>query len=204
MIRQIVIGLPFFKKKAMNDLIVRDAILCDAEDILGIYSYYVENTAISFEHKTPCICEFKERMEGIMKRYPYIVIEGEGKILGYAYANTFKDRKAYDWSVELSIYIKRDSRGNGLGRRLYEALEERLESMGIKNLYACIAYPDVCDDEYLDRSSVLFHQHMGFKTVGLFKDCGRKFDRWYSMIWMEKIIGTHDAETPAVRPYRYK
>ena len=106
----------------MNDLIVRDACLCDAEDILGIYSYYVENTAISFEYKTPCICEFKERMKGIMKRYPYIVIEEEGKILGYAYANTFKDRKAYDWSVELSIYIKRDSRGNGLGRRLYEAL----------------------------------------------------------------------------------
>ena len=74
MIRQIVIGLPFFKKKTMNDLIVRDACLCDAEDILGIKSYYVENTAISFEYKTPCICDFKERMKYIMKRYPNIVI----------------------------------------------------------------------------------------------------------------------------------
>ena len=185
----------------MNEPIIRNATLGDAEEILRIYSYYVENTAISFEYKSPTLSEFKSRMSAIMKKYPYLVLEKDGEIKGYSYANTFKDREAYDWSVELTIYINCNARKEGYGSALYSELEEKLKVMGITNLYACIGYPTFADDEYLDRNSALFHEHMGFRRVGTFKDCGRKFGRWYSMIWMEKIIGEHRVDATAVKEY---
>ena len=83
---------------------------------------------------------------------------------------------------------------------LYEALEERLAKMGIINLYACIADP-VEEDEYLTSNSTDFHSHMGYKTVGVFRNCGRKFDRWYTMIWMEKLIGEHADDPGEVEWY---
>ena len=160
---------------------VRDAGIEDADAILEIYDYYVKNTAVSFEITTPSIEEFKNRMKDIMSRYPYLVIEKDGRIEGYAYAHAFVGREAYKWSCEMTIYLAKDSRGMGLGKILYEALEDRLKEMGIINLYACIGEPDK-DDEYLTSNSRLFHEHMGYKTVGTFRNCGRKFGRWYSMI----------------------
>lgn len=88
----------------------------------------------------------------------------------------------------------------GLGRRLYEELADRLKKMGILNLYACIGYPQV-EDEYLTKNSAEFHAHLGFELVGTFHNCGYKFDRWYDMVWMEKIIGEPHAGQPAVKPY---
>ena len=85
-----------------------------------------------------------------------------------------------------------------MGRMLYEALEAALKEMGILNLYACIGYPDT-EDEYLTRNSADFHKHLGFEKVGEFHKCGYKFDRWYSMIWMEKIIGEHKDQQPPIR-----
>ena len=129
-------------------------------------------------------------MEHIVKRYPYLVVEVDGHIEGYAYAGVFKDRAAYDWSCETTIYIAHDARKRGLGRMLYEALEEKLKEMGILNLYACIGYPGV-EDEFLTKNSAEFHEHLGYSKVGEFHKCGYKFGRWYNMIWMEKIIGEH-------------
>lgn len=88
--------------------------LNDAERILQIYRPYVENTAITFEYTVPTLEEFKNRIASIVKKYPYIVAEIDGKIMGYAYANTFKNREAYDWSVETSIYVDENSRGKGV------------------------------------------------------------------------------------------
>ena len=169
---------------------IRDAKIADAERILEIYDYYVQNTAISFEYDTPSLDEFTARMEKTMKRYPYLVIEKDGHIEGYAYAGTFKDRAAYDRSCETTIYIDHNERRSGMGRMLYEALEERLKSIGILNLYACIGYPET-EDEYLTKNSVQFHEHLGYSKAGVFHKCGYKFGRWYDMIWMEKIIGEH-------------
>lgn len=169
---------------------VRKAERADARRLLEIYDYYVRKTAITFEYDTPSLDEFTARMERIMKRYPYVVIEKDGRVEGYAYAGTLKDRAAYDWSCEVTIYVDRDARKHGLGRMLYEALEEELKAMGILNLYACIGYP-VTEDEYLTRNSAEFHEHLGYTTVGEFHKCGYKFGRWYNMIWMEKIIGEH-------------
>ena len=86
-----------------------------------------------------------------------------------------------------------------MGRRLYEALEEKLWEMGILNLYACIAYPET-EDEYLTTNSADFHAHLGYTKVGEFHKCGYKFSRWYNIIWMEKIIGKHEnQQAPVLR-----
>ena len=171
-------------------MLIRSVKLEDAERLLEIYSYYVENTAISFEYVTPSLEEFRERITTITKKYPYLVLEEEGVIRGYSYAGVFKGRAAYDHCCETTIYLDRDSKGNGYGRALYEALENALKEIGIKNLYACIGDPET-EDEYLTKNSEHFHSHMGYTKVGEFHKCGYKFGRWYNMIWMEKMIGEH-------------
>ena len=169
---------------------IRNATLEDAERLLEIYDYYVQNTAISFEYETPTLEEFQNRMKTTMQRYPYFVILKDDRIEGYAYAGPFHSRAAYDWSCELSIYLDPQVQKCGFGRKLYETLENRLREMGILNLYACIGYPQE-EDEFLTKNSADFHEHLGFIKVGEFHSCGYKFNRWYDMIWMEKIIGKH-------------
>ena len=168
-------------------MLIRSAATEDADRLLEIYSYYVENTAISFEYETPSLEEFRGRISHTLEKYPYLVAEENGVIQGYAYAGVFKGRAAYDHCCEVTIYLDRDSKGKGYGRALYEALEDALKKQGILNLYACIGDP-IVEDEYLTKDSEKFHQHMGYTKVGEFHKCGYKFGRWYNMIWMEKII----------------
>ena len=170
---------------------IRNATIDDAERLLEIYAYYVENTAISFEYDVPPLAEFQNRIENTLKRYPYLVLEEDGVIRGYSYAGPFASRAAYSFSCEVTIYVDRDSRGLGYGRMLYEALEKELKETDIRNLYAKIADP-VIEDEYLSRNSEKFHSHMGFVKVGEYHKCGHKFGRWYNMICMEKIIGEYN------------
>ena len=182
----------------MNDVILRDVTESDAARLIEIYSYYVENTAVSFEYDTPSEAEFRERIRETLKKYPYICIEVGGRIRGYACAGPFKGRAAYDWSVETTVYVEHGYEGSGYGRILYDALEKRLKEMGILNLYACIAVPKT-EDEYLTKNSALFHERMGFVKVGEFHNCGYKFGRWYDMIWMEKISGKHSSVPEKVK-----
>ncbi len=163
----------------------------DAKELLDIYRYYVENTAITFEYDVPSVEEFRGRIEHVLKKFPYLIVEGDGKIYGYAYVSPFKERAAYQWAVETSIYVAKDARRDGLGRMLYEELEKRLKEMGILNLNACIGYPNGAEDEHLTYDSVKFHEKMGYSMVGEFHQCGYKFGRWYNMVWMEKLIGEH-------------
>ena len=160
------------------------------ERLREIYAYYVIHTAISFEYNTPSVEEFQKRIQNTMEKYPYLVLEDDGVIYGYAYAGPFKERAAYDRSCEVTIYLDHEAKGRGYGRKLYEALEEELKNRGFLNLYACIGNP-IEEDEYLTRNSEQFHQHMGYTKVGTFHLCGYKFGRWYNMIWMEKYIGEH-------------
>lgn len=180
------------------NIIVRDVKLEDAERILEIYAYYIENTAITFEYVVPTLSEFQSRIKHTTEKYPYIVIEKEGIIQGYAYAGAFVGREAYDWSCEVTVYLDHAAQKCGLGRMIYEALENKLSNIGILNLYACIGYPSV-EDEYLNKNSAAFHAHIGFSKVGEFYKCGYKFGRWYNMIWMEKIIGKHKENQPPVK-----
>ena len=169
---------------------IRSATERDAERLLEIYGYYVEHTAISFEYDIPGLEEFRGRIANTLRKYPYLVLEEDGVIVGYAYAGVFKGRAAYDHCCEMTIYLDHDAKGKGYGRTLYNALEEELRKIGIINLYACIGDP-VQEDEYLTKDSEHFHQHMGYTKVGEFHKCGYKFGRWYNMIWMEKIIDGH-------------
>ncbi len=175
----------------MDQSRIRSARPEDAERLLEIYGYYVEHTAITFEYDVPSLSCFRQRMAETMEKYPYLIAELDGKVLGYAYAGPFIRRAAYDWSCETTIYLDHCARKRGLGRKLYGALEERLKEMGILNMYACIAYPER-EDEYLTGNSADFHAHLGFSRAGEFHRCGFKFGRWYNMIWMEKIIGVHE------------
>ena len=169
---------------------IRYADIKDAERLLEIYAYYVRETAISFEYEVPSVEEFRNRIADTLEKYPYIVIEEDGVIKGYAYAGVFKSRAAYDHCCEVTVYLDRDAKGNGYGRALYDALEAELRKRGIINLYACIADP-IAEDGYLTRNSEQFHRHMGYVKAGVFRKCGYKFGRWYNMIWMEKMIGEH-------------
>lgn len=182
----------------MCDIEIRTAVLDDTEKILDIYRYYVLNTAITFEYTVPTVKEFKERIAKTLTKYPYLVAVQDDTILGYAYAGEFVGRAAYGWSAELTIYLAQNARKCGLGRRLYEKLEQILKEMGVLNLYTCIGYPER-DDEYLTKNSAEFHKHMGFEKVGEFHKCGYKFNHWYNMIWMEKIIGRHEKEQRQIK-----
>ena len=178
-------------EEARYEMRIRSATVGDAERLLAIYAYYVEYTAISFEYDVPSLEEFRGRIENVLKAYPYLVVEEDGAIRGYAYAQPFVGRKAYERSSELSIYLVDGARRRGYGRSLYGELERILKDKGITNLYACIGDP-IEEDEYLTRNSERFHARMGFRKVGTFYKCGYKFNRWYNMIWMEKIIGEHE------------
>ena len=119
--------------------------------------------------------------------------EKRGRILGYAYVSPFKERAAYDWAVETSIYVDKAVKHSGIGGKLHAALEQVLKKMGILNMEACIGVPEV-ENEYLTRDSAHFHEHLGFRMVGEFYKCGFKFGRWYNMAWMEKHIGEHGVQ----------
>ena len=164
---------------------IRIATENDAEELLNIYAPYVEKTAITFEYEVPSVNEFRKRIRNILKKYPYIVEEKEGEILGYAYAGVFKNRAAYDWAVETTIYVREDQRKSGVGRALYEGLENILKMQNILNL----------------NNSVQFHDHMGYRLVGRFQQCGNKFGRWYDMVWMEKHIGEHKENPEKVKSF---
>lgn len=174
----------------MSDYNIRYANTDDAKDLLDIYSHYVLNTAISFEYDVPSLDEFRERIKNTLIKYPYIVIECDKKIVGYAYAGPFKTREAYKYSVETTIYLKNGLQKKGYGKALLCYLEKELSEYGFTNANACIAFTEN-DDEYLNNNSMQFHEHMGYSLVGRFHKCAYKFDRWYDMIWMEKIIGEH-------------
>lgn len=172
----------------------------DAARLAEIYAPYVRETAITFEYDVPTADEFRGRMEETLKRYPFLVAEVAGKIAGYAYLGPFKERAAYDWCAETSIYVDGTLRRRGLGRLLYESIEDAAREMGLINLNACIGFPPV-EDEHLTRDSVEFHERLGYRWVGQFHNCGYKFGRWYDMVWMEKDIADHPAHPEPVRPF---
>jgi phosphinothricin acetyltransferase len=184
----------------MKDIIIRTASVDDAAELLEIYRPYVENTAVSFEYEVPSLNEFEERIQNTLQKYPYIVAVRGSEIVGYVYVSAFKERAAYDWAVETSIYIKQGYTGLGYGKMLYQKLEYLLKEQNIINLNACIAFADE-SDEFLTDNSMKFHEHMGYRLVGKFNKCGYKFNKWYDMIWMEKMIGAHPENPKDIIPF---
>lgn len=170
---------------------IRSATENDADALLSIYSYYVENTAATLEITTPTVDEFRNRIITTLSLFPYLVIEENGKIIGYCYASKFRVREGYKYSVETSIYIDHKEHKRGYGKMLMLALEDKLKSQGIRNVNVCIVCSDSVD-EFLDNSSLRFHKNLGFSAVGRFHKCAYKFNKWYDVMWMEKHIGEHN------------
>ncbi len=181
-------------------VLIRRASEEDAQAILDVYAPYIKNTAITFEYEVPSLEEFRERIRSTLKKYPYLVAEKEGEILGYAYTGAFVGRAACDWSVETSIYLKETGTKMGVGKMLYNAIEKISKAQNIVNLNACIAVPDT-EDEHLNFNSAQFHAHLGYQFVGKFHKCGYKFENWYNLIWMEKAIGEHKKNPEPFIPF---
>lgn len=186
-----------------EEIHIRTAVADDAQKLLEIYAPYVLKTAVTFEYEVPTVEAFRERIENTLKRYPYLVAEGNGELLGYAYTGPFHERAAYERAAEVSVYVREDRKGRGIGGRLYAALENISRAQHILNLNACIGYPEI-EDEYLTKDSVRFHAQMGYSMVGEFHKCGYKFGRWYNMVWMEKMIGEHTAQPEPVIAFSEK
>lgn len=165
----------------------------NAQELLAIYAPYVDKTNITFEYEVPSLEEFRKRICHTIESYPYLVAVEDGTILGYTYASSFKNRDAYDWSVETSIYIREDIRGRGIGSALYKALEECLYRQHICNLCACISYPHP--------ESIAFHEKFGYKQVAHFHKSGYKNSQWIDMIWMEKSLYPHEQHPLPFIPY---
>lgn len=163
-----------------NKGIIRMATLDDSDEILSIYAPYILKTAISFEYEVPSKAEFKQRMETILEKYPWLVYEENGEILGYAYAGPEYTRAAYNWTCESSIYIREDKRGMGIGSKLYESLFKILKKQNFRVCYSIIISDNL--------PSVKMHEMFDFKIIGENKETGFKLGAWYGTYKMEKIL----------------
>ena len=159
---------------------IRNVQVEDAANLVAIYAPYVEKTAITFETQVPTVEDFENRIKKTMKKFPYLVAIEEGQIVGYAYASTYYARVAYDWTVELSVYVQKEARGKGVGTLLYTALEEELTARGFKNFLACIALPNP--------ASIALHEKRGYEQVAHFKKIGYKFGTWHDIVWLQKSL----------------
>lgn len=180
---------------------IRAATVGDAEAILAIYTPYVRNTAITFEYDVPEAGAFRSRMEETLKRYPYLVAEEEGRIVGYAYAGPFGKRAAYQHSAEMSIYLEGNCRQRGIGRQLYLEMEKRLLRQNVFNVYAGVTASDRKDDAFVTDASIRFHERMGYTKVGEYRLCGYKFGQWYSVIWLGKTLGDRPEKPEPFIPF---
>lgn len=160
---------------------VRLANVADAQEILNIYAPYVINTNITFEYTVPTLEEFRNRMEIIMKKYPYIVAVSKNRIVGYAYAHEYKERAAYQWNVETSIYVDENLKHQGIGSLLYRKLLDILALQNVQNVYACVTLPN--------QNSEKLHHAFQFELVGRFHNSGYKLNQWHDVGWFERSIG---------------
>jgi phosphinothricin acetyltransferase len=160
----------------------------DAGAILDIYRPYIETTTITFETQQPSLRQFEERISGITELYPYIVCQVNGETAGYAYAHSYRERAAYRWNAELSVYVRQGLTGRKIGTALYRALIAILELQQVQNVYACITHPNTPSER--------FHTALGFSLVGIYRKVGYKCDKWLDVAWYEKFIGSH-ANPPA-------
>jgi phosphinothricin acetyltransferase len=167
---------------------VRSASSADAKAIAEIYRPYVEETAISFEAVPPSAEEFKARIEDTLQKFPWLVYESGGEILGYAYAGAHRTRCAYEWSVECTVYVKKDAHGRGIGKELYQALFKILKDQGAVNIIAGISLPNA--------ASVGLHESLGFQKVANFKDVGFKLGQWWDVGYWQLQIQRPVQPTP--------
>lgn len=163
----------------------------DLPAISAIYGHHVLHATGTFETVPPTEAEMAARRADVLaKGLPYLVVEDEGQVLGFAYCQWFKPRPAYRFSAEDSIYLHPDARGRGLGRQLLAALIEQAQQAGLRKLIAVIG-------DSANAASIGVHRSQGFEAAGVIRSCGWKFDRWLDIVLMEKTLGDGDRSAPA-------
>lgn len=172
---------------------IRPALIEDVPKLTEIYAPYVRETAVTFDYQVPSAEAFAALIQSTLRKYPFLVAKEDEKILGYAYVSDYKKKKAYDWSVETTIYVRQDAQRSGIGSRLYEAMENYLLKQHICNLYACITYPNP--------ASIAFHERFGYKIAAHFSNSGYKLGKWYDIVWMEKHLDPHPVPPEPFIPF---
>ena len=161
----------------------------DSGDILAIYAPYIEKTSFTFETDVPSPEAFAERISSYLESWPWLVCEVDGVIAGYAYAARYRERVAYQWSVESSVYIHDDHQRKGIARILYSALFKILKRQGFRNVYAVINLPN--------EKSVAFHESLGFSYFATYEQVGYKLGHWKNVGWWRLIVNEFDQEPAA-------
>lgn len=170
---------------------VRMANLIDASDMAEIYRPYVVDSAISFESTPPGPQEMADRISQTLSTYPWLVYEEGGTVLGYAYGGAWKGRSAYDWSAEVTVYVRKGHHGKGIGKQLYQALIEALRAQGVVNIIGGIALPNP--------ASVALHESLGFKPVAQFNKLGFKLGKWWDVGYWQLELSRADSPNPITK-----
>ena len=166
--------------------IIRLATERDAEQVAAIYAPNVTDAIVSFETEAPSAEEMRRRIEGTLERFPWLVCERHGRVLGYAYAGAHGSRAAYRWSVDVSAYVHKGERRMGVGRALYASLISVLALQGFYNAYAGIALPNP--------ASVGLHEAAGFRPVGIYRGVGYKLGAWHDVGWWHLTLRERRAD----------
>jgi L-amino acid N-acyltransferase YncA len=160
---------------------IRDATAADAAACAAIYAPYVTGTAITFEYEPPSAEEMAGRIAAAQRTHAWLVLEDEGRVVGYAYGGPYKERAAYRWSCEVSVYLQPGRRRTGGGRALYEALFERLAGRGLRTAVAGMTLPN--------EASVGLHRTLGFEPIGTSRRIGWKHGAWHDVAWAQRALG---------------
>lgn len=168
---------------------IRLASPTDAVAILAIYAPYIRNTSLTFETGVPPVADFANRIRSYMEYFPWLVYEEQGQVRGYAYASRYREREAYQWSVECSVYIHDDHHRSGIAGKLYSVLFDLLKAQGFTTVYAVINLPN--------DPSVAFHESMGFRYFATYEKVGYKLGKWKNVGWWQLQLNDYIMEPPA-------
>ena len=164
----------------MSEIKIRMAELEDAQDIYNIYEPYILDTVITFEYDKVPVPVFRERMDKVQSKFPWIVCTVDGKIAGYAYCSPHLERAAFGWDCECTVYLNGSYHNMGIGTALYQALFKIIEKQGFYNIYSLICVPN--------ESSVALHKKFGFTDVGVYYNTAYKLGEWRHLLVMEKAL----------------
>ena len=160
---------------------IRNVRSADAEAILRIYAPFVLDSAVSFELELPSVEDMQKRIAHYTEKYPWIVAEENGEVIGYAYASSYRERLAYQYNVETSVYIDQQHQRKGVAKKLYDELFSILKEKGFYQAFAVITMPN--------EKSEAFHKANNFNSFAVFENVGFKFNQWHNVLWMARKIG---------------
>jgi L-amino acid N-acyltransferase YncA len=176
----------------MADFTIRDAVEVDAQAVAGIYAHHVLHGTASYDTEPPAQDAIRAKIRWVLDSgWPFLVAERDGQLVGYAYATQFRDRAAYSWTAENSIYVRADSTGQGLGKALLTELLARSEACGFRQMIAVIGGAA--------ETSARLHEACGFREAGRVHAAGWKHDRWLDNLYMQKSLGEGSATPPEGR-----